>query len=283
MSIARGLFLAVTGAIACSIPWQDTANVDGPAPLLGSLSIASTGSAAGNAPDRVSLSAPASSSRDAPSNGEERAAAPEVAVVAPRFALGSRQAISSLPADRSQVVRDLQRELRRVGCYDGELHGVWTPASRGAMKAFLDRANAALPADEPDQILLSLVQAARDRVCGAECPAGQGLAEEGRCVPNAILAGRKGPPAARAASARTEPTPAHAGWSVKQTPTTASRVSPPEGERVGIAGPLPEASAAPAPDSKAAPAATAGRSRSADARRTGRAPQGIFGIGIFGF
>jgi len=42
MSIARGLLLAVTGAIACSIPWQDTANLDGSAPVLESLSIAST-------------------------------------------------------------------------------------------------------------------------------------------------------------------------------------------------------------------------------------------------
>lgn len=278
MSIARGLVLAVTGAIACSIPWQDTANVEGSAPLLGSLSIASTGSAAGNAPDRMSPANTASSSRDTPSNTDARAPAPELAVVAPRFALGARQATSSLPSDRSQVVRDLQRELTRVGCYDGELHGVWTPASRRAMKAFLDRSNAALPADEPDQILLSLVQATRDKVCGAGCPAGQGLAEEGRCVPNPILAGRKGPAAARAASARAEPTP---GWSVKQTSTAAVRMTPLEGERVGLAG--PEGSAAPAPESKPAAAATAGRSRSADARRTGRAPQGIFGFGIFGF
>jgi hypothetical protein len=281
MSIARGLLLAVTGAIACSIPWQDTANLDGSAPVLESLSIASTGSAAGNAPDRGSPPTPVSSSRDAPSNSGERIPAPEVAVVAPRFALGSRQVSSSLPSDRSQVVRDLQRELTRVGCYDGELHGVWTPASRRAMKSFLDRSNAALPADEPDQILLSLVQAARDTVCGAGCPAGQGLAEEGRCVPNAILAARKGPGAIRTVSPRTEPNPANGGWSVKQTATAVVRTTPLEGERSGIDGPLP---AAPAPDSKPAPTATTpSRSRSADARRTGRAPKGIFGIGIFGF
>ena len=174
MSIARGLLLAVTGAIACSIPWQDTANLDGSAPVLESLSIASTGSAAGNAPDRGSPPTPVSSSRDAPSNSGERIPAPEVAVVAPRFALGSRQVSSSLPSDRSQVVRDLQRELTRVGCYDGELHGVWTPASRRAMKSFLDRSNAALPADEPDQILLSLVQALATQYAAPDVPPGRG-------------------------------------------------------------------------------------------------------------
>ena len=190
MSIVRGLFLSVAGAIACSIPWQDTANVDGSAPIPGNLSITPTG---GSGADGTPSPAQASSSTGASPDIElvpAPASAPEIATLAPRTALGARQ-LASLPSDRGSVARDLQRELTRVGCYDGEIHGVWTPAARRAMKAFTDRVNATLPTDEPDYILLSLVQAARDKVCGAGCPAGQGFAEGGRCVPNAILAGKK--------------------------------------------------------------------------------------------
>ena len=43
-------------------------------------------------------------------------------------------------------------ELRRVGCYGGELNGVWTPATRLAMKAFTERVNATLPVGDPDDI-----------------------------------------------------------------------------------------------------------------------------------
>jgi hypothetical protein len=38
-----------------------------------------------------------------------------------------------------------------------------------------DRLNAKLPTDQPDIILLVLVQAQPDKVCGAPCPAGQGF------------------------------------------------------------------------------------------------------------
>jgi hypothetical protein len=103
-----------------------------------------------------------------------------------------------LPGDRVTIARELQRELRRVGCYDGEINGVWTPATRRASKAFTDRINAALPNDEPDLILLRLAQDQQDKVCGAACPAGQAFASDGRCVPTAVLGARKAPFAARA-------------------------------------------------------------------------------------
>jgi hypothetical protein len=62
------------------------------------------------------------------------------------------------PRDPAALARQLQSELRRVGCYDGELSGVWSLRTRAAMKAFTDRVNASLPVDKPDQILLALVQ-----------------------------------------------------------------------------------------------------------------------------
>jgi peptidoglycan hydrolase-like protein with peptidoglycan-binding domain len=89
--------------------------------------------------------------------------------------------------DRDSLVRELQRELRRVGCYDRALNGAWTVSTRTAMKAFTSRVNATLPTKEPDQILLALVKGHHGRACGT-CPNGQSLAHDGRCLPNSILA-----------------------------------------------------------------------------------------------
>jgi hypothetical protein len=88
----------------------------------------------------------------------------------------------------ASLARELQRELKRVGCYDGAINDSWTLSTRTAMKAFTNRINAMLPVDKPDQILLALVQDYRDRLCDVACPAGEGLAKDGRCLPNAVLA-----------------------------------------------------------------------------------------------
>lgn len=94
----------------------------------------------------------------------------------------------TVPNDPIAIARALQIELRRVGCYDGEAHGIWSTASRKAMRAFTDRVNASLPIDRPDFILLSLVQAHPGQACGAGCPTGQVTGEAGKCVPAAIVA-----------------------------------------------------------------------------------------------
>lgn len=100
----------------------------------------------------------------------------------------TQKTAAATPGDRASLARELQRELQRVGCYTGEINGLWTTSSRMAMKAFTDRVNASLPIDAPDYILLSLVQRHQGKACGANCPGGQSLTEDGRCVPSAVLA-----------------------------------------------------------------------------------------------
>ena len=90
------------------------------------------------------------------------------------------------PDQRADLVRDIQHELRRVGCFEGEPDGRWNAAAQRAMSAFNDRVNATLPVDEPDQILLTLVQGRASRVCNAACPAGQSMSTAGRCLPTAV-------------------------------------------------------------------------------------------------
>ena len=102
------------------------------------------------------------------------------------------------------------RRLRRVGCYDGERTGAWTPATRLARpRPSTDRLNASLPVEEPDAVLFTMVQGQRT---GQAVPGGQGLSEDGRCVPNAILA---------KATKRTSPAPVTA-----QMPTASPSLCP---------------------------------------------------------
>jgi hypothetical protein len=163
---------------------------------------------------------------------------------------------SAFPVDRASLARDLQRELRRAGCYEGEINAVWTTSTRRAMKTFMDRVNATLPIDEPDSVLLALVQGHPDGVCAKPCPAGQGLSDAGRCVPTAMLAraatkGSVRQAAGVASKGQAPQQPAIGSWTTSTTVATpAVRIEPPEG-RMALAGPgtgdgtLPPASTMP--------------------------------------
>jgi hypothetical protein len=108
------------------------------------------------------------------------------------------------------------------------------------MKTFTERLNATLPMDEPDGVLLAMVQGEPDRVCGKPCPPGQGPSEDGRCLPDAILAkaARKPWPAPVAAQvpasglpAGSKPVAAITGWSA--TVTAARPAAPAVGRPLG--------------------------------------------------
>lgn len=141
------------------------------------------------------------------------------------------------PADRASIARELQRELRRVGCYSGEINGVWTTSSRMAVKAFTDRVNASLPIDQPDYVLLSLVQGHQDKACGAGCPAGQAAAEGGVCTPSTVIAATAKSPASQ--EGKTDTTPETASATLASSVPTAA------------AGALAAAAAVPKPEPRA--------------------------------
>ena len=194
MSRVRRLLSALPRAacviIACALPWPDTTNpletpaddlLDGSSALSGTYETAPPG-------DWYGAPATRQPAAGATTLAGEPAPRPEAARLAPRLAL--RPAQASTLADKPALALHLQRELHRVGCYEGEPNGAWAASSRRAAKAFLDRVNATLPSDDPDDILLALVRTTPGRVCGSPCPAGEALAE-GRCLPEAILAPRK--------------------------------------------------------------------------------------------
>jgi hypothetical protein len=172
---------------------------------------------------------------------------------APRTAIGEPPRVPP-PGDRVSLTRELQRELKRVGCYEGEVNGVWTPSSRMAMKGFTDQVNAKLPIDQPDYILLKLVQNQKDKVCGKPCSTGLVAAQDGRCVSEAILANaaRKPEPTTRPEPTVTKASPPLADAKIEREPAVS-----PEPPRVASAMPKPDAPAPPSERPQGSPRADA--------------------------
>lgn len=108
-----------------------------------------------------------------------------VADAAPRVAYPPS---SGLPLDRARLTREIQLQLKRVGCYHGTIDGVWSATVRRSMKAFTDRVNATLSAEQPDIVLLAMLKGHQGSGCGVPCPPGHGLAVDGRCLPNGLIA-----------------------------------------------------------------------------------------------
>lgn len=71
----------------------------------------------------------------------------------------------SVPASRADLARDIQKELKRVGCYEGEVDGIWGAQSREAMARLVRNANASLPTQNPEYVLLKLVRGATSGAC----------------------------------------------------------------------------------------------------------------------
>ena len=165
-------------------------------------------SAADTSADPAANQPGASSTPGAASANVAPAAEPVVVIVGQRrMPHPPAPATGGLPAkDPGSSASLLQKELKRVGCYDGAVNGEWTLATKAAAKAFTDRVNARLPLHRPDPILLALVQGYKDKVCGAPCPPGQVLKQD-QCLPTAILAQPKGRPGDGGA-----PAPAIASW-----------------------------------------------------------------------
>jgi hypothetical protein len=120
-----------------------------------------------------------------------------VVTAAPTRSHVLRMSKSKDGATRFELTRDLQRGLKKAGCYGGEINGRWTISTKAAMAAFMKRVNATLPAEKPDYVLLSLVDAHDGAVCTAECPAGQARGKSGQCISQAVIARVEQPPERR--------------------------------------------------------------------------------------
>ncbi|MEL6374125.1 MAG: peptidoglycan-binding protein [Pseudomonadota bacterium] len=71
-------------------------------------------------------------------------------------------------AARVELVKTLQRELRRVGCFNGKVDGIWGSQSRRAMTEFTATQRAQVPVYRADRFLLALVQDHNGLACRDE-------------------------------------------------------------------------------------------------------------------
>jgi hypothetical protein len=102
--------------------------------------------------------------------GQSAPAQQEQAVVRPDSFRAPRPAATASPVDSFTLARALQRELKRAGCYHGEIDGNWNTSTRRAMKTYIDIANAKLPVTNPDPVLLALIQGDQHMGCAERCP-----------------------------------------------------------------------------------------------------------------
>lgn len=96
----------------------------------------------------------------------------------------AKREIEIRPAPSGEVraiTRNLQSELRRVGCDPGTVDGTWSEKSREALALFNQHAGTKLDTDSATVAALDMVKVQRGRICPLTCGAGQ---EErgGRCV-----------------------------------------------------------------------------------------------------
>lgn len=171
----------------------------------------------------------------APATPVETAALPAVVVAAPtpEPAIASAPSLTPSGDVQRRLAREIQSELKRVGCYAGRLDGSWGDRSRSAMTTFMARVNAQLPTTEPDVFLLSLIKGQPRAVCGPECGRNEVLSGD-RCIARAIVADAVNQ---GAASPTSEPR------AQQPVAVAAVRTEPLPG-RMSIGGPLQSANAA---------------------------------------
>jgi uncharacterized caspase-like protein len=105
----------------------------------------------------------------------ERGSAAKVAVLTPGILDGGA------PAETQDFVRKLQTELKRVGCYAGEIDGRWEAPTRQGLGRFIQKTGFNIPAENPNLSTLEAISIQKGVVCPFECGIGETL-QGGRCV-----------------------------------------------------------------------------------------------------
>ncbi|HEX6001591.1 MAG TPA: caspase family protein [Hyphomicrobiaceae bacterium] len=91
------------------------------------------------------------------------------------------------PLSTPVLARQLQAELRRVGCTDDTPDGIWGKRSSEALEKFVRHAKLSLSTDEPTASALDAVKGRSGRVCPLECGPGT-VEKDGVCVTKAAPA-----------------------------------------------------------------------------------------------
>jgi hypothetical protein len=85
------------------------------------------------------------------------------------------------PTEPEALIRVVQTELKRVGCYFGGIDGQWGDRSREPLADFAGFTKLTLPTDEPTSEALQAIAGQKSRVCPLQC-SGDEREVNGRCV-----------------------------------------------------------------------------------------------------
>ena len=118
---------------------------------------------------------------DTGSSSGTRAAVESKGTATSRVDQPSEETAKISTADGSKLGRDLQTQLKRVGCYSGAVDGKWTAKGKDALKDFVKYAKVSLSIDEPTVTALDAVTSKTERVCPLECDSDE-TEVNGRCV-----------------------------------------------------------------------------------------------------
>jgi tetratricopeptide (TPR) repeat protein len=125
------------------------------------------------------LKAEVREAQKAASAAEQRLAVLEAKVSAP--AIQPSEPNPAVSPDLAKLARDLQSELKRVGCDPGPIDSQWGQKTQQALQKFAEQTKLALPSGEPTTAALDAVSAQQGRVCPLACADHQ-IEVGGRCA-----------------------------------------------------------------------------------------------------
>jgi uncharacterized caspase-like protein len=99
-------------------------------------------------------------------------------------ALAAAEAAKVAAQDKTKALalaRNLQTELRRVGCDPGNIEGKWDNRAKEALNDFVRRTKATISTDQPNEEALREVQAKKERICPLRCGSSEHEIN-GKCV-----------------------------------------------------------------------------------------------------
>ena len=89
----------------------------------------------------------------------------------------------------TSLIAEIEKELKRVGCYGGSTYNTWGNAEvASSVRKFARYAKLSAPSAEPTTELLTAIRGASDRVCPLECGARE-VERNGRCIARSCPSG----------------------------------------------------------------------------------------------
>ena len=101
--------------------------------------------------------------------------------IASLLAAEATSKLASVQPDQRELVRSLQLELRRVGCFEGAINGEFGDTTRAALRRFTELAALGPPSGDLSLDVLRAVRGIDKRICPLVCPLGESADGE-RCV-----------------------------------------------------------------------------------------------------